>query len=61
MTTTTGSVVPVLRRTPNGWLAVSPPDVDLRFAVAGSTEDEATALYHRSYEQWREAQKADVE
>lgn len=54
MTASTQAVAPVLRRTPAGWLAASPPEALIRFAVTAPTEEEAMAAYRDSYEKWRE-------
>jgi hypothetical protein len=50
--TTKAEPAPELRRTPNGWLAVSPPGEVLQFAVAGLTQEQALSAYWRSYERW---------
>lgn len=60
MTTTHGDrpcPKPRLRRTPHGWIAVSPRTATLRFAVTGATEDAARRQYLISYGEWREIQQ----
>ena len=49
-------VPPRLRRTPVGWLAVSPSGARLKFAVTGATEDDAMRQYAISYREWRDIQ-----
>lgn len=49
-----GMTDPVMtkRTDPLGWLASTPPDHPLRFAVTGSTEDEARANFGSAERRW---------
>ena len=42
-------------RTPYGWLATTPPDSKLRFAVTGQSEEGAAGRYGRSLARWEKA------
>ena len=43
---------PLLVETPGGWLARSDPRERLRFAVPGTTTQEATENYMATYQRW---------
>lgn len=43
---------PILVETPEGWLARSDPRERLRFAVPGTTAQEATENYLATYQRW---------
>jgi hypothetical protein len=46
-------VAPVLRNTPGGWLATTPPDAGFpRIGVMGDTADDATARYRVERAKW---------
>jgi hypothetical protein len=47
-------LVPELRRTPSGWLALSPSDDPIRIGVVGDTEAEARANYVKRRSYWEE-------
>jgi hypothetical protein len=46
------AIRPVLRQTPNGWLAISETLAPLRIAVVGGTEQEAREAFSTSIEAW---------
>jgi hypothetical protein len=45
---------PLLVETPGGWLARADPRERIRFAVPGTTAQEATENYLAMYQQWLE-------
>jgi hypothetical protein len=49
-----GMTTPTLtkRADPHGWLASTPPDYPLRFAVSGSTEQEARENFDAAVARW---------
>lgn len=47
---------PLLVETPGGWLARSDPRERLRFAVPGTTAQEATENYKAAYQRWLQAE-----
>lgn len=43
---------PTLIKTPNGWLAITPPTYPLRIGVAGPTAAEASARFTDAVRAW---------
>jgi len=53
---------PILRQRQNdlGWLALSPPEDDIRIGVTGATKQEAESSYAARRAVWRELRHARV-